>query len=225
MEEVVVVRARSEDAVLQEREGADVGGAEGLADEPVAAVEQSRRSRCSQPRSSCAAGRAGAARRARARRSSAVDRVGRELPDVVEPLDEDVDLGAAAGLGRPERRIGTALLRASSRSRIESATTSPWSVSSTGHEILAGERDDGRAVVGRRRRPSRRGSTCGPRASATRSTLVEYGMRWTRISLSRCTGRGRSCGPGRPRRRARAGAAGTSAPMASPIATATSRPT
>ena len=60
--------------------------------------------------------------------------------------------------------------------RIESETTSPWSASSTGHEVLAGERDDGRAVVGVDVDPVDRDDLWA-RASATRSTLVEYGIR------------------------------------------------
>jgi hypothetical protein len=47
-----------------------------------------------------------------------LDRVRRQLPDLVEPVEEDVELGAPCGVAREEGRV-----------RVESTTTSSPSTS------------------------------------------------------------------------------------------------
>ena len=103
-------------------------------------------------------------------------RVGRHLPDAVEPLDEDVDLGVAPGAGRPQRRVGPAGLQPAHDAHRVRNHLAVVGLQHR-HEILAATA---------RRRPTRSsGSTSiqstgidlWARASATRSTLVEYGIR------------------------------------------------
>ena len=131
-------------------------------------------------------------------------RVGRDLPDAVEPLDEDVDLGAAPEARRPQRRIGPALLQPAHDAH---GVGDDLAVVGLDHRARAPGRRARRRPSGRRgrRRPSRPGSTCGrgPAPPAPRWWSTGSGRR---ASVSGCTGRGRSCAPGRPRRRARAGA-------------------
>ena len=108
-----------------------------------------------------------------------LDRVRRALPDAVEPVDEDVDLGAPRGVGGPERRVGAAA---------SSQRDDPHRVGDDlvlvglqdGHEVLAGELADGERSAG----STSTHSTATPlwaSARATRSTFVENGIRRTRM--------------------------------------------
>ena len=104
---LIVVRRRTEDGVLEEREGDHIRSPE-LAEEIIAAVQQilEEGDGAAHPR-----GQLGDARRVRFRLLFlGGDQVRRSLPDVVEPVDEHAHFGAARRLAGEERRVGDALL-------------------------------------------------------------------------------------------------------------------
>ena len=133
---------QAEDGVLEERERDHVGDAE-FPVEVVASLEQiSRRRRATR---ACAPQLLDAARGPGAALELVGDQVRGPLPELVEPVDEDLHLGAPRGVARVERRLGMPALQPLENAR--GVGDDLVAVDEHRHEPLAAHRLDRRPVV------------------------------------------------------------------------------